>query len=272
MAQRKTVFVTGAGSGIGRAIAHKYAREGWFVGLGDRSREGMEETVAGMPGGYSYSHVFDVSDRAAWDDALRVVARAAGGRIECVVNNAGISLGGPLDEYSTEEIERIVAINFLGVVYGAQAAYPYLKQTAPGSSLVNTASAAALHGMANQSLYGATKAAVRSLTESLDAEWAPDGIRVRSLMPSFIDTPLLQNTPNRQRNVKIRDAVVEAGLEFTPVEVVAQAAWDAVGSERTHHLVGKTARRLKFMTQWMPGQLKKRTRLLAEAHDKVRDR
>ena len=65
MAQRKTVFVTGAGSGIGRAIAHKYAREGWFVGLGDRSREGMEETVAGMPGGYSYSHVFDVSDRAA---------------------------------------------------------------------------------------------------------------------------------------------------------------------------------------------------------------
>ena len=272
MAQRKTVFVTGAGSGIGRAIAHKYAREGWFVGLGDRSREGMEETVAGMPGGYSYSHVFDVSDRAAWDDALRVVARAAGGRIDCVVNNAGISLGGPLDEYSTEEIERIVAINFLGVVYGAQAAYPYLRDTAPGSSLVNTASAAALHGMANQSLYGATKAAVRSLTESLDAEWAPDGIRVRSLMPSFIDTPLLQNTPNRQRNVKIRDAVVEAGLEFTPVEVVAQAAWDAVGSERTHHLVGKTARRLKFMTQWMPGQLKKRTRLLAEAHDTVRDR
>ena len=131
MAQRKTVFVTGAGSGIGRAIAHKYAHEGWFVGLGDRSREGMEETVAGMPGGYSYSHVFDVSDRAAWDDALRVVARAAGGRIDCVVNNAGISLGGPLDEYSTEEIDRIVAINFLGVVYGAQAAYPYLKQTAP---------------------------------------------------------------------------------------------------------------------------------------------
>ena len=269
MAQRKTVFVTGAGSGIGRAIAHKYAREGWFVGLGDRSREGMEETVAGMPGGYSYSHVFDVSDRAAWDDALRVVARAAGGRIDCVVNNAGISLGGPLDEYSTEEIERIVAINFLGVVYGAQAAYPYLKQTAPGSSLVNTASAAALHGMANQSLYGATKAAVRSLTESLDAEWAPDGIRVRSLMPSFIDTPLLQNTPNRVRNVKIRDAVVEAGFEFTPVEVVADTCYACMGSDKTHHLVGKTARKMKFIAKWMPGTLKKRARLIAMAHDRV---
>ena len=126
MSQRKAVFVTGAGSGIGRAIAQKYAREGWFVGLGDRSREGMEETVAGMPGGYSYSHVFDVSDREAWDDALRIVARAAGGRIDSVVHNAGISLGGPLAEDSIEEIDRIAAVTVLGVVYGAQAAYPWL--------------------------------------------------------------------------------------------------------------------------------------------------
>lgn len=269
MTPRKAVFVTGAGSGIGRAIAQKFAREGWFVGLGDRSREGMEDTVAGMPGGYSYSHEFDVSDRAAWDDALRIVARAAGGRIDVVVNNAGISLGGPLVEYSTEEIDRIVAVNFLGVVYGAQAAYPWLKDTAPGSCLVNVASAAALHGMASQSLYGATKAAVRSLTESLDAEWAPDGIRVRSLMPSFIDTPLLQNAPNRSRNGLMRDAVVEAGLEFTQVEVVADTCYACMASEQTHHLVGKTARKLRFIAKWAPGYLKKRARLLAEAHEKV---
>lgn len=269
MAQRKTVFITGAGSGIGRAIAQRYAREGWFVGLGDTSEKGMEETVAGMPGGFSYSYVFDVSDRAEWDEALRIVSGASGGRIDCVVNNAGISLGGPLEECSTEEIDRIVAVNFLGVVYGAQAAYPYLKETAPGSALINTASAAALHGLANQSLYGATKAAVRSLTESLDAEWANDGIRVRSLMPSFIDTPLLQNTPNRTRKVKIRDGVVEAGLEFTPVEVVADTAFAAMASNRTHHVVGKSARKLQFVSRWMPSYLKKRARLLADAHERA---
>ncbi|MGX7896752.1 SDR family oxidoreductase [Tsuneonella sp. HG222] len=272
MAVRKTIFITGGGSGIGRAIAVKFGAEGWFVGLGDTNDEGMKETEALLPGGYSYQHVFDVSDRQAWDDALRVTARASGGRIDVVANNAGISLGGPLMECTLEEIDRIARVNFLGVVYGAQASYPYLKESAPGSCLINTASAAALHGMANQSLYGATKAAVRSLTESLDAEWSAQGIRVRSLMPSFIDTPLLQNTPNRSRNVKIRDAVVEAGLEFTPVEVVAQAAWDAVSSDRTHHLVGKTARKLQFITRWMPGYLNKRTRLLAEAHDKVSGR
>ena len=269
MAARKTIFVTGGGSGIGRAIAIRFAHEGWFVGLGDVNQQGMAETEALLPGGFCYSHVFDVSDRVAWDEALRIVARASGGRIDVVANNAGISLGGPLEECTREEIDRILDVNLKGVIYGAQAAYPYLKETAPGSCLINTASAAALYGMANQSLYGATKAAVRSLTESLDAEWSPDGIRVRSLKPSFIDTPLLQNTPNRTRNVKIRDAVVEAGLEFTPVEEVADAAWNAVTSDTIHHLVGKTARKMRFMAKWAPGYLRKRSRLLAEAHDKV---
>ena len=272
MAVRKTIFVTGGGSGIGRAIAVRFANEGWFVGLGDVNEAGMAETEGLLPGGFHYSHAFDVADRAAWDEALRIVARASGGRIDVVANNAGISLGGPLAEYEQDEIDRILDVNLKGVIYGAQASYPWLKQTAPGSCLLNTASAAALRGMANQSLYGATKAGVRSLTESLDAEWAPDGIRVRSLMPSFIDTPLLQNTPNRKRNTIIRDGVVEAGLEFTPVEEVADAAWKAVTSDREHHVVGKTARKMRFMARWAPQMLRKRARLLAEAHQRASER
>ena len=96
-----------------------------------------------------------------------------------LANNAGVPLGGPLAELTREEIDRTLDINLKGVIYGAQAIYPYLKQTAPGSCLLNTASAAALYGMANQSIYGATKAGVKSLTETLDAEWDPDGIKVR---------------------------------------------------------------------------------------------
>ena len=271
MVVRKAIFVTGGGSGIGRAIAIRFAREGWFVGLGDVNEAGMAETEKLLPGGFAYSHTFDVADRQAWDEALRIASVAAGGRIDVVANNAGISLGGPLEEYAQDEIDRILDVNLKGAIYGAQAAYPHLKRTAPGSCLINTASAAALHGMANQSLYGATKAGVRSLTESLDAEWAPDGIRVRSLMPSFIDTPLLQNTPNRRRNRAIREAVVEAGLEFTPVEDVAEAAWRAVTSPRLHHIVGKTARRMRLLARWAPGKLHARSRLLAEAHERTRD-
>ena len=265
----KAIFVTGGGSGIGRAIAVRFAREGWFVGLGDVNAHGMAETAALLPAGQAVSHRFDVSDRQAWDEALRIVAGAAGGRIDAVANNAGISLGGPLEEYEQDEIERLLDVNLKGVIYGAQASYPWLKASAPGSCLIMTASAAALFGMANQSLYGACKAGVRSLTESLDAEWAPDHIRVRSLMPSFIDTPLLQGTPNRKRNRQIREVVVATGLEFTPVEEVAEAAWRALTGKDIHYLVGKSARLMRLAAKWAPGYLRKRARLIAEAHERI---
>jgi len=265
MAGRRAIFITGGGSGIGRAIASRFAREGWFVGLGDVNEAGMAETTALLASSFTYSHAFDVRDRAGWDIALRSFATASGGRLDVLANNAGVPLAGPLAELSAEEIDRTLDINLRGAIYGAQAAYPWLKQAAPGSCLLNTASAAAFYGMPNQSVYAATKAAIRSLTETLDGEWAHEGIRVRSLMPSFIDTPLLCAQPNARRNVTIREVVVEAGLEFTPVEEVAEAAWRAVHGHRTHYAVGKTARKMRFAARWMPGRLRERARKLAEA-------
>ncbi|KLE33817.1 short-chain dehydrogenase [Aurantiacibacter luteus] len=266
--QQKSIFITGGGSGIGRAIAIRFAAEGWLVGIADRNQAGLDETKAMLPEGRCHAYRFDVTDRQGWDEALGQFAAFNEGRIDVVANNAGLPSGGPLSEVTHEELDLLLDVNLRAVFYGAKAAFPYLMKAAPGSCLLNTASAAAIHGMANQSIYGATKAGVRSMTESLDAEWAPYGIRSRSLMPSFIDTPLLQAAPNRSRNTPIRDAVVQAGLEFTPVEVVAQAAWDAVHSERrTHFLVGKTARKLARVAKWMPWLLRRRARALADAHE-----
>jgi NAD(P)-dependent dehydrogenase (short-subunit alcohol dehydrogenase family) len=212
--------------------------------------------------------VFDVRDRAAWDEALAGFAKAAGGRIDVLANNAGVPLAGGLGDLTQDEIDRTLDINLKGVIYGAQAIYPYLKASAPGSCLLNTASAAALYGMPNQAIYGATKAGVRSLTETLDAEWADDGIRVRDLMPSFIDTPLLAVPPNSKRNVPIRQIVVDSGLEFTPVEVVAQNAWDAVHNKsRVHWVVGKTAKKMRFFAKFLPGMLRARGRKMERKAD-----
>ncbi|OJW73864.1 MAG: short-chain dehydrogenase [Sphingomonadales bacterium 63-6] len=263
---RKAIFITGGGSGIGRAIALRFAAEGWFIGLGDIDEQGMEATAAMLAGG-AFRFRFDVRERDAWDEALRGFANASGGRIEVLANNAGVPLAGPLAELSREEIDRTLDINLRGVIYGAQAAYPWLKASAPGSCLLNTASAAALYGMPSQSIYAAAKAGVRSLTETLDGEWQADGIRVRSLMPSFIDTPLLSHAPNARSNVPIRQVVAEAGLEFTPVEEVADNAWDAVHGEKVHYLVGKTARKMRFAAKWMPSQLRKRAAQLMKAHE-----
>lgn len=260
MGERKAIFITGGGSGIGRAIAQRFGREGWFVGLGDIDEAGMAGTEALLPGGYSFAHRFDVRDRAAWDEALDGFATAAGGRIDVVANNAGIPLGGALVDNSVEEIERCLDINLKGVLFGAQAAYPWLKQTAPGSCLLNTASAAGIYGTPGASVYSATKFGVRALTESLDGEWAEDAIKVRSLMPGFIDTPLLDHTPNRGANEDIRSRVTEAGLEITPPAIVGDAAWAAVHGDDLHTLVGKTATRLRFASRWMPGRLRKQMR------------
>ena len=256
----KTIFITGGASGIGRAVAVKFGGQGWFVSLADVNESGMRETAAMVPAGMSSLHKLDVRDRTAWDDALSACAKASGGKIDVVFNNAGIPLGGQIIEHSVAEIERCLDINLKGVIFGAQAAHPWLKASAPGSCLLNTASAAGIYGAAGTSIYAATKFGVRAVTESLDAEWHADGIIVRDLMPAFIDTPLLDHSPNQTSNEDIRGRVKEAGLEISPVSDVADAAWAAVHGEKLHTLVGKTARRLAFAAKWMPGRLRKMSR------------
>ncbi|MEQ1497815.1 MAG: SDR family oxidoreductase [Novosphingobium sp.] len=256
----KTIFITGGASGIGRAVAVKFGSQGWFVGLADVNEAGMRETAALLPAGKSSTCKLDVRDRAAWDDALAACAMASGGKIDVVFNNAGIPLGGELTQNNTAEIERCLDINLKGVLFGAQAAHPWLKASAPGSCLLNTASAAGIYGTPGASVYSATKFGVRALTECIDAEWAPDEIKVADLMPGFIDTPLIDMNPNQQSNEHIRGSVLEAGLEITPVVEVAEAAWKAVHGTALHTRVGKTAHRIAFAARWMPGRLRKMTR------------
>lgn len=257
---RKTIFITGGASGIGRAVAQRFAEGGWFVGIADIDDAGMAATAALLSPVQCSTHKLDVRDRAGWDAALADCAKVAGGRIDAVFNNAGIPIGGAIVDLSAEEIERTLDINLKGVIFGAQASWPWLKASAPGSCLLNTASAAGIYGSPGASVYSATKFGVRAITESLDGEWAADGIKVRSLMPGFIETPLLDHAPNRATNEDIRTRVKGAGLEITPVREVAEAAWAAVHGDRLHTLVGKTARRLGFASRWMPGALRKQLR------------
>ncbi|RJX68575.1 SDR family oxidoreductase [Tsuneonella suprasediminis] len=260
MSERKAIFVTGGGSGIGRAIAEYFAGRGWYVGLGDIDGDAMTTTCNAIGADRCFTHKFDVRDRPAWDIALDAFSEAAGGRIDVVANNAGIPLGGSLSDNTTDEIDRCIDINLKGVLYGAQASLPHLKKTAPGSCLLNTASAAGIYGTGGASVYSATKFGVRGVTEALDAEWAEFGINVRSLCPGFIDTPLIEKAPNQSSNESIRERVMAAGLEITPPLAVAQAAWDAVHGDKLHTLVGKTAQRIAFGARWMPGRVRKMAR------------
>ncbi|MET0181012.1 MAG: SDR family oxidoreductase [Novosphingobium sp.] len=252
---RKAIFVTGAGSGIGRAVSRLFAQRGWLVGLADIDLPGMAKTAVLLPDDASSRHPLDVRDPEQWAKALAQFMKVSGGRLDVLFNNAGIAHGGPLVEHTADQIDDLISINFRGVVHGALAGYPYLRTT-PGSCLLNTASAAAIHGAPGLAIYSATKFAVRGLTEALDIEWQADGIRVRDLMPGFVDTALLAGPAGAGAATK-RDRVIAAGIEFVPVEEVAEKAWRAVHGRRVHTLVGKTARQLSFAARWMPGRLRR---------------
>ena len=254
MSEVRAIFITGGASGIGLATGRLFAKAGWRVGLADIDPR-VAEAAASLPGVHHH-YVMDVRDRDAWTRCLDAFTGASGGRLDVLFNNAGIGTGGPLATASFEELDRTVGVNFTGVLNGARIGHAYLAAT-PGSCLLNTASASAIYGSSGLATYSATKFAVRGLTEALDGEWHADGIRVRALIPSFIDTPLL-DTVGQGSNRTIRETVRGAGLEVTRVEAVAEAAWRAVHGDAVHVYVGKTAQRLRFAARWMPGSLRKR--------------
>lgn len=251
------IFITGGGSGIGRATAVLFAARGWRIGLADVSEAGMAETAALLGGAPVTIHRLDVRDRSAWDGALADFAAVSGGRIDVLFNNAGIGVGGDFAGTSVDELQRCVDVNLMGVVWGAHAGYRYLKESR--GCLINTASAAGIYGTGGVAIYSATKFAVRGLTEALDGEWHGQGIRVRALLPSFIDTAILDGVAVGS-NATMRERVRAGGLEFTPVEVAAQTVWDAVHGTGLHYLVGKTARRMWFASRFLRGSLRKTAR------------
>lgn len=255
----QAIFITGGASGIGQATAKLFAARGWRIGLADVDAAGLAATAAVLPPGAVETYVMDVRDRDAWAASLDAfTATTDGGRLDVLFNNAGIGTGGPLATMAFEDIDRVVDINLRGVLNGARIGYAHLART-PGSCLLNTASASAIYGSSGLPVYSATKFGVRALTEALDGEWHGAGVKVRALIPSFIDTPLLSK-PAGSSNHSIREVVTAAGLELTGVEAVAQAAWDAVHGNRLHTYVGKTAHRMAFAARWLPGRLRRQMR------------
>ena len=106
---RKAIFITGGGSGIGRATARHFAGQGWFVGIADVNAQGIDETAALLPEGASSRHIMDVRDRDQWKAALDAFAAASGGRLDVLFNNAGIGTGGQFADMPPEETDRLIA-------------------------------------------------------------------------------------------------------------------------------------------------------------------
>lgn len=263
---RKAVFITGAASGIGLGTAQRFAREGWFVGLADINAAGLKAALDAIGRGNGATYLLDVRDAAAWTDALSVFTAASGGRLDVLVNNAGVAAYGYLEDQSEEEIARQLDINIKGVIAGARAGLPYLKAT-PGAQLINISSCASLYGAPKLSVYAATKFAVRGLSEALDIEFSRFGVGVKCIMPFFINTPILQ-AGAASSNEKMSDSITAGGTPVYTVEECAGVIYDSIGAKPLKHIVGARGKQLAWLTRWAPG-LVRRQLLAAERSGKA---
>jgi NAD(P)-dependent dehydrogenase (short-subunit alcohol dehydrogenase family) len=242
-ASRKTLFLTGAASGIGRATAKLFANRGWYVGATDVDIAGLDTLRLESGANAIWTCALDVRDMAAMEAALAGFAAASGGRLDLMFNNAGIGESGWFEDVPPEAALRVVQVNFVGVLNGAYAALPYLKRT-PGSLFFSTSSSSATYGMPRIAVYAATKFAVKGLTEALSAEWLRHGVRVADMLPGLIDTPILRNTPNRSGDrpqptdeAFYAHAPRSGPFRLIPPEEVAETVWAAYHGDRIHWYV-----------------------------------
>ena len=222
----RTVLITGAASGIGRATALAVAREGARLVLGDVAPAGEETAAAARALGAEAAFLATDVTRPADVDALVERAIRRHGRLDCAVNNAGIEGAlAPTAEYPPEDFERVIQVNLIGVWRCLRAELPVMLG-AGGGAIVNTASVAGLVGAGGLSAYVASKHAVVGLTRVAAIEYAKEGIRVNAVCPGVIDTPMLDRLslamPNLREALLAMKPMGRLGL---PEEVAAAIVW-----------------------------------------------
>jgi len=214
----RAALVTGGSSGIGLAIARMLGEEGYRVTVSARRPEKLEEAVAGLrDGGID---AVAVAANVADEEQLRKVVEAHRerlGRLDVLVNNAGIGIGGPIAEHDTKKLDLQLSVNLRAVYLTLRECIPMLKEAASEhrkALVVNMASIAGVHGEGWLAAYSATKAAVRGLSQAAHAELGGDGIQVTAFCPAFVDTPMTDWVQDVPREEMIKPEDIAEGVRF----------------------------------------------------------
>jgi len=221
----RVALVTGGASGIGAAIAHRLAAEGATVMVTDVQDDLGEKVVAAIRdegGTAEYAHL-DVSSEAGWEEVMDRV-RTEQGRLDVLVNNAGMGDLASIEDTSLADWERTISIDQTGVFLGMRTAAALLKASGHGSVINISSIFGAIGGFGTSPAYHAAKGAVRLMTKNTALHWALDGVRVNSVHPGFIDTPILAPVKGTEFE-SVMTSATPLGRLGRPEEIAAGVAY-----------------------------------------------
>ena len=263
------IAITGAASGLGKALALRYARAGWNVAVADLNAERGDEVVAHVRalGVDAFFQPCDVRDLAAVE-ALRDAALSRWGRVDAVANNAGVAASGPFDRIPFDEWQWLIDINLFGVIRGCLAFGSLFKQQRHGH-IINIASMAGLLTPPGMASYNVAKAGVVALSDSLRAELAPFDVSISCVCPAFFQTNLVESTQGRTGaffNRTLEKACAESSVT---ADDIADAIYQAMESKQYMVLTHPDTQQqwqlkkeqpegfFEFMRDWAEKQAKK---------------
>jgi len=243
---QKSLFITGAAQGIGKATASIFIAQGWSVGIFDINKSNLNKTVAEL-GDQAIGYLGSVTNESEITQALQSFTALHEGKLDLLINNAGILYTGEFYNMDFADNKAIFDVNVTGLMRVTHLAFPYLKKSAQ-SRIVNVASLSCMSGIPQVAAYAASKAAVKSLTESFSVTFAKHGIIVNDVLPHIANTKMVQDNKPGLGVKKASD------IKLTP-EQVAAVIWKAAHGNRLHCTVGIDAWVLYHTSRFIPRKL-----------------
>lgn len=230
MALSKSIFITGAASGIGRETALFFAKQGWLVGMFDVNEPGLALLAKQLGEDKCVTKQMDVTDYDSVKRAVAAFVEKSGGYMDILFNNAGILHMGRFESISLEDQWLTVDVNFKGVLNCINASLDVLKKT-KDARIINMSSGSAAYGIPELAVYSSTKHAIRGLTEALNIEFEADDIYVCDIMPGYVSTPMVTEAEVMAKSVE------KLGINITADEV-ARVVWKAAHKRKIHWQLG----------------------------------
>ncbi len=248
---RRNAIITGSGSGLGRAIALRLARDGWRMALVDINDAGNAETLrlVQAAGGEGLVHRMDVVQPDAWQQLLHML-QGQWSQLDLLVNNAGVAGSGEVGSYSLDDWQWILGINLQAHIFGCHFAIPWLKQNPRGAHIINTASLAAIANKPGMAGYNVTKAGMLSLSETLYGELKLHNVGVTVICPGFFQTNLLTGGRLQESDKKFAAKMMKVA-GFTADDVAAEAI-RAMQQKRLYVVMPAEGRKLWRLKRWFP--------------------